>query len=96
MKYTKSTYTLHSNLSYYMELGNGRSLEVFTGDYSPSIQIISGGLGEIESTQQEFEQAFMTVSNRFRTSVFNDNTTTRTETNTGNYTEIIITPKNEK
>lgn len=44
-----------------------------------------------ESTQEEFEQAFMTVSNRFRLAVFPSTSTVTTKTN-GVFTEIQIKP----
>ena len=93
MKYTKKL--ISDQWAYYMSVGNGDHLEAFNGKYYPSIGV-KMGRGDIECSQKEFEQAFMTVSNRFRTAVFNDNTATRTETNDGKYTETIITPKTEK
>lgn len=93
MKYSKKL--ISDQWAYYMSVGNGDYLEVFNGKYYPSIGV-KMGRGDIECSQKEFEQAFMTVSNRFRTAVFKDDTTTRTETNDGNQTIIEIKPKNEK
>lgn len=47
-----------------------------------------------DSTQEEFEQAFMTVSNRFRLAVFPSTETVTTKTN-GVFTEQIIEPKKD-
>ena len=90
MKYSKKL--IGDIWAYYMEIKSDEFLEAFNGFFYPSIGIKMGG-GDIESTKEEFEQAFMTVSNRFRLAVFKDDSTTVTETRDGRFTEIKIEEK---